>query len=106
MVVERLELRVATLVSRLAEAERVAAVRHVGHPFAELLRVERRLRAADRRTGQPGRFAGNRVGPVAAGQVVVEREPERGAGAGRTSGGRDAAPIGVPLAGLRPQELD
>src|SRR5205823_1690984 len=51
MVVERLKLAVPAPLSRLAEAKRMAAVGHVGHPRAELFRVERRLRADDRRAG-------------------------------------------------------
>src|SRR5262249_47343384 len=77
----------------------------IGHPFTQLLGVERNLGPVDCGTVKTGRFAGNGFLAVGIGQVVVKGEPERGAGAGRASGGADALLVDIPFRSLGANEL-
>ena len=64
------------------DAESVGAVFAIGRPRAHLMRVEGRLRSADRGAGHAGGLAGDRVGALRVGKVVMEGEPEARARAG------------------------
>ena len=88
------------------EAERVAAVAAVGRPRLHLRRIERGLRAGDSRAPKPRRLPGYRISARGIRQVVVEREPQAGAGAGRATGGADAGGVEVPLRGSAADELE
>ena len=67
------------LLEQLVEAlqpERMGAVGIVREPFAQRLRIERRLGAIDGGAPQARRFARDRVGALRIGQVVMIGEPE------------------------------
>ena len=88
------------------DAERVGAVAAVRSPRTHLVRVEAGLGAADGGAGHARRLAGDRVGAVRVSQVVMEGQPEAGAGAGRASGEGDLRLIEVPFLGLAARELE
>ena len=98
VVVELLKLGVTAPVA--GESEGMTAITHVRNPLAKLQGVERRLGAVDGRGRQAGRLAGDRVGAVGPGHVVVKGQPERRAGTRRAAGGGDPGLVDVPLTGL------
>ena len=106
VVEELLELGVAACAARAGESEGVAAIAHVRHPLAELHGIERGLSAIDGNGEEASRFAGDGIGALGFGHVVVEGEPERRAGTGRAAGGGDALLVDVPFAGLGAEELN
>ena len=87
------------------DAEGVGPVFAVGRPCAHLPRVEAGLRARDRGAGDAGRLAGDGVGAVRVGEVVMEGDPQARASAGRAAGEGDLGLVEVPLLGLAAREL-
>ena len=88
-----------------AEAKGVAAVVAIGRPRLDLHRIERGLGDGDGGAVEARGLAGDGIGALGIGEVVVEGEPEAGAGTGRTAGGTDPSFVEVPGGGLAADEL-
>ena len=75
----------------------MAAIAAVGRPLLHLERVERGLRARHGSRKDPGRLPRHRIGTLWIGHVVVKRQPQTRAGAGRAAAGGDPRLVDLPL---------
>ena len=94
---EKLGELAVPLVGTPHEAERMAAIAAVGRPLLHLERIERGLRARHGGRKEPGRLPRHRIGTLWIGHVVVKRQPQTRAGAGRAAAGGDPRLVDLPL---------
>ena len=83
----------------------MAAVFAIGRPGFHLHGIEGGLRTDDGGAEEARGLAGDGIGALGIGEVVVEGEPEAGARAGRTAGGADAGFVEIPSSGLAADKL-